>query len=80
MKTTLVIFGITEIYLLANSCRLANIIESGQVGDLSIIGVSRRAVEQFQVLGSHHERLGGTTSMFQMDLSAPVITPGSKNI
>ncbi|MCA9338582.1 hypothetical protein KC949_03420 [Candidatus Saccharibacteria bacterium] len=72
MKTTLVIFGITgDLSTRKLLPALANIIESGQVGDLSIIGVSRRAVEQFQVLGSHHERLGGTTSMFQMDLSAP---------
>lgn len=69
VKTTLVIFGITgnlaQHKLLP---ALANVIESGQTGELSIVGVSRRPVEQFEVLGDHHHQLTGTTSMFQMDL------------
>ncbi len=72
MKTTLVIFGITgDLARRKLLPALANVIESGQVGDLSIIGVSRRAVEQFEVLGDHHHQLNGTTSLFQMDLDSP---------
>lgn len=72
MKTVLVIFGITgDLSGRKLLPALANIIESGQVGELSIIGVSRRSVDQFQVLGDHHGRLSGTTSMFQMDLAEP---------
>ena len=70
MKTTLVIFGITG-HLAQHKLlpALANIIEAGDVGELSIIGVSRREVEQYQVLGDHHHQLAGTTSLFQMDLT-----------
>lgn len=70
MKTKLVIFGITG-DLAQNRLipALANIIETQKCEDLTIIGVSRRKVEQFQVLGDHHERLTGTTSLFQMDLT-----------
>lgn len=69
MKTTLVIFGITgDLARRKLLPALANVIESGKVGELSIIGVSRRAVEQYQVLGDHHHQLSGTTSLFQMDL------------
>ncbi len=50
---------------------LANIIEAGDIGELSIIGVSRREVEQFTVLGEHHHQLNGTTSMLQMDVENP---------
>lgn len=68
MKTTLVIFGITgDLAQRKLLPALANVIEAGQTGELSIIGVSRRAVEQYQVLGENHQ-LAGTTSMFQMDL------------
>lgn len=68
MKTKLVIFGITgDLAQRKLLPALANIIEAGQTGDLSIVGVSRRAVEQFEVLGDHHQ-LSGTTSLFQMDL------------
>lgn len=68
MKTTLVIFGITgDLAQRKLLPALANVIESDQAGELSIIGVSRRPVEQFEVLGDHHQ-LSGTTSMFQMDL------------
>ena len=70
MKTTLVIFGITgDLARRKLLPALANVIEAGQAEELSIIGVSRRAVEQFEVLGDHHHQLGGTTSLFQMDLN-----------
>lgn len=69
MKTTLVIFGITgDLARRKLLPALANIIEADEVGELSIIGVSRRAVAEFEVLGGHHEQLNGTTSLFQMDL------------
>lgn len=69
MKTTLVIFGITgDLAQRKLLPALANIIEADQVGELMIIGVSRRPVEQFEVLGDHHHQLSGTTSMVQMDL------------
>lgn len=72
MKTTLVIFGITgDLARRKLLPALANIIEAEQTGELSIIGVSRRAVEQFEALGDHHHQLNGTTSMFQMDLDNP---------
>lgn len=68
MKTTLVIFGITgDLAQRKLLPALANVIEADQTGELSIVGVSRRPVEQFEVLGDHHQ-LNGTTSMFQMDL------------
>lgn len=69
MKTTLVIFGITgDLARRKLLPALANIIEAGQADELAIIGVSRRAVEQFEVLGDHHHQLSGTTTLFQMDL------------
>ena len=71
MKTKLVIFGITgDLAQRKLLPALANIIEAGQADELAIIGVSRRAVEQFEVLGAHHQ-LSGTTSLFQMDLDNP---------
>lgn len=71
MKTKLVIFGITgDLAQRKLLPALANIIEAEQADELSIIGVSRRAVEQFEVLGDHHQ-LNGTTSLFQMDLDNP---------
>lgn len=71
MKTTLVIFGITgDLARRKLLPALANIIEAEQTGELSIIGVSRRAVNQFEVLADHHQ-LQGTTSLFQMDLDNP---------
>src|ERR1700757_3703404 len=70
MKTTLVIFGITgDLAQRKLLPALANVIEADKAGELAIIGVSRRPVEQFDVLGDHHGSLSGTTSMFQMDLS-----------
>lgn len=70
MKTTLVIFGITgDLAQRKLLPALANVIESEQVGELAIIGVSRRHIEQFEVLGDHHGSLSGTTSLFQMDLT-----------
>lgn len=69
MKTTLVIFGITgDLSRRKLLPALANIIESNEADELSIVGVSRRPVEQFEVLGEHHGTLNGTTSLFQMDL------------
>lgn len=71
MKTKLVIFGITgDLAQRKLLPALANVIEAGQADDLTIVGVSRRPVEQFEVLGDHHQ-LHGTTSMFQMDLDNP---------
>ncbi|MFZ2544856.1 MAG: hypothetical protein WAW80_02680 [Candidatus Saccharimonadales bacterium] len=71
MKTKLVIFGITgDLAQRKLLPALANIIEVGQADDLSIIGVSRREVEKFEVLGDHHQ-LNGTTTLFQMDLDNP---------
>lgn len=68
MKTTLVIFGITgDLARRKLLPALANIIEAGEVDELSIVGVSRRPVNQFEVLGDHHQ-LHGTTALFQMDL------------
>lgn len=70
MKTKLVIFGITgDLASRKLLPALSNIIMSGKFDDLSIIGVSRRHVESYQVLGDHHDDLQGTTSMFTMDLS-----------
>lgn len=69
MKTTLVIFGIT-----GNLAQhrlvpaLGNIIGAGMCQELTIVGVSRRHVEKFEMLGEHHELLANTTSLFQMDL------------
>lgn len=69
MKTTLVIFGITgDLGRRKLIPALANIIAAGKCDDLAIVGVSRRHVEQFEVLGDHHQQLSGTTSLFQMDL------------
>lgn len=68
MKTTLVIFGITgDLARRKLLPALANIIEANEVDELSIVGVSRRSVDQFEVLGDHHQ-LHGTTALFQMDL------------
>ncbi len=71
MKTALVIFGITgDLAQRKLLPALANVIEAGQADDMRIIGVSRRHVEQFEVIGDNHQ-LSGTTSMFQMDLDNP---------
>lgn len=70
MKTKLVIFGITgDLSTRKLLPALSRIIATGDFDELSIIGVSRRHVEQYEVLGNHHEQLNGTTSMFTMDLS-----------
>ncbi len=72
MKTKLIIFGITgDLAGRKLLPALGRIIATGDYDDLSIIGVSRRHVEQYEVLGDHHERLSGTTSMFTMDLTNP---------
>lgn len=72
MKTTLVIFGITgDLARRKLLPALANVIEAGGADDLTIVGVSRRPVEQFAVLGDHHTQLSGTTSLLQMDLDNP---------
>lgn len=71
MKSTLVIFGITgDLAQRKLLPALSNVIEAGKCEDLRIIGVSRRQVEQFEILGEHHEQLSGTTAMFQMDLDS----------
>lgn len=72
MKTKLVIFGITgDLASRKLLPALSRIIATGEFDDLSIIGVSRRHVEQYELLGEHHQQLSGTTSMFTMDLSDP---------
>jgi glucose-6-phosphate 1-dehydrogenase len=70
VKTKLVIFGITgDLAQRKLLPALTNIIQAEKSEELAIIGVSRRHVEQFQVLGEHHGNLSGTTTLFQMDLS-----------
>jgi glucose-6-phosphate 1-dehydrogenase len=70
MKTKLVIFGITgDLSTRKLLPALSRIIDTGEFDDLSIIGVSRRHVEQYQLLGDQHEQLSGTTAMFTMDLT-----------
>lgn len=70
MKTKLVIFGITgDLASRKLLPALGRIIGTGEFDELSIIGVSRRHVEQYEVLGDHHAQLTGTTSMITMDLS-----------
>lgn len=70
MKTKLVIFGITgDLAHRKLLPALSRIIATSKFDDLSIIGVSRRHVEQYELLGEHHRQLEGTTSMFTMDLS-----------
>ena len=70
MKTKLVIFGITgDLASRKLLPALSNIFMSGKFDNLSIIGVSRRQVEAYQILGDHHDDLKGTTSMFTMNLS-----------
>jgi glucose-6-phosphate 1-dehydrogenase len=72
MKTKLVIFGITgDLSTRKLLPALSRIIGTGEFDDLSIIGVSRRHVEQYALLGDHHEQLHGTTAMFTMDLTKP---------
>jgi glucose-6-phosphate 1-dehydrogenase len=72
VKTTLVIFGITgDLAQRKLLPALANVIEAGQTDELSIIGVSRRDVEKYQVLGDHQHQLAGTTTLFQMNLDSP---------
>lgn len=71
MKTKLVIFGITgDLASRKLLPALEKIIGTGEFDDLSIIGVSRRHVEQYELLGEHHQQLSGTTSMFTMDLTS----------
>ncbi len=70
MKTKLIIFGITgDLSTRKLLPALSRIIGTGDFDDLSIIGVSRRHVEQYELLGDHHDQLHGTTSMFTMDLT-----------
>lgn len=72
MKTKLVIFGITgDLSTRKLLPALSKIIGTDDFDDLSIIGVSRRHVEQYALLGDHHEQLSGTTAMYTMDLSNP---------
>lgn len=70
MKTKLIIFGITgDLSTRKLIPALSRIIATGDFDDLSIIGVSRRHVENDELLGEHHEQLHGTTTMFTMDLT-----------
>jgi len=72
MRTILVIFGITgDLSRRKLLPALTHVIDAEKCGDLTIIGVSRRHVEQFELLGEHHQQLSGTTSLFQMDLNNP---------
>lgn len=70
MKTKLVIFGITgDLASRKLLPALSKIIGAGEFDELSIIGVSRRHMEEYELLGSHHEQLNGTTTLFTMDLT-----------
>lgn len=72
MKTKLVIFGITgDLSRRKLLPALSRIIGVHGAEDLTIIGVSRRHVEAYQVLGDNHEQLSGTTSLYTMDLASP---------
>jgi glucose-6-phosphate 1-dehydrogenase len=70
MKTKLIIFGITgDLAARKLLPAVSRIIGTGEFDELSIIGVSRRHVEQYELLGDHTQQLSGTTSMFTMDLT-----------
>lgn len=70
MKTKLVIFGITgDLAQRKLLPAVAHIVEEGRCDDLQIIGVSRREVDQGQLLGQYYDRLNQLTSVFQMDLA-----------
>ena len=73
MKTKLVIFGITgDLSRRKLLPALQGIVASGEFDDLSIVGVSRRAVDVpalvLEATGS--EQLAGKTEVFSMDLAA----------
>jgi len=71
VKTKLVIFGITgDLAQRKLLPALSNVIASGMCENLSIIGVSRRATVQAEVLGRYGS-LNDRTTMFQMDLDSP---------
>lgn len=71
MKTKLIIFGITgDLAHRKLLPALSRIIGTGEFDELTIIGVSRRHVEQYELLGDHHHQLNGTTSMFTMDVNS----------
>lgn len=69
MKTKLVIIGITgdlaQRKLLPS---LVHILEEEKCDNLSIIGVSRREVDQAELLGDQYDNLNNLTSVFQMDI------------
>jgi glucose-6-phosphate 1-dehydrogenase len=70
MKTKLILFGITgDLSTRKLIPALSNIISTGEFNDLTVIGVSRRQPDKFQLLGEHHQLLSNTTSIFSMDLT-----------
>jgi glucose-6-phosphate 1-dehydrogenase len=70
VKTTLVIFGITgDLSRRKLLPALQDIALSGEFGDLSIIGVSRRDATVNEVLEGKYDALEGRTTMFTMDLA-----------
>lgn len=74
MKTKLLIFGITgDLSTRKLLPALEQIISTGNFNDLSVIGVSRRAVNQAELFinCSNKTFLNDKLSMFSMDLDAP---------
>lgn len=72
MKTTLAIFGITgDLSKRKLLPALANIIESGEAGDLKVIGISRREVNMGALLKESigSDALQAAFSGFTMDLA-----------
>lgn len=79
MKTKLVIFGITgDLSKSKLLPALEQVIGTGDFGDLSIIGVSRRQVELGELLNGLTE-LQGCTSIYAMDLAEQADYVGLKN-
>lgn len=69
MKTQLVIFGITgDLSRRKLLPALESIVETGDYGNLSIIGVSRREVDASELVGSY-KGLVDRTTVFTMDLA-----------
>lgn len=72
MKTQLVIFGITgDLAGRKLLPALDAIVETGEHGDLSIIGVSRHEVDVFELL-AEHPALQDRTTTFTMDLAKAI--------
>lgn len=71
MNTKLIIFGMTgDLSQRKLLPALRDIVETGEYGNLSIIGVSRRDVSVEEILGEVSE-LADRTTVFRMDLADP---------